>query len=84
MPTAPLLTSTPSRPVGVLQEPEQPLAIAPVDIGTQWSGVDCEAALAVLASNKNALEATAMDSETLHKRLATPWSAESALKNCEP
>ncbi|KAI0053018.1 hypothetical protein FA95DRAFT_1055084 [Auriscalpium vulgare] len=60
---------------------EQPVSVESVETGRRWSGVDSSAALAALTENKNVLEATAMDSETLYTRLSAPWSAESALKN---
>ncbi|KAI0068810.1 hypothetical protein BV25DRAFT_1844547 [Artomyces pyxidatus] len=68
--------------LGVLTAPEQPVQIKPVPENVaNWSGIDCEAALAALTSNKNVLEATAMDSDALYARLASPWNVETALKN---
>ena len=72
-----------ARDLGRLADPDVPVEILPVNGADDvWSGVDPEAALNALASNKNTLEATAMDSETLRKCLSTPWTAESAFKDC--
>ena len=69
---------------GKLASPEVSVHIAPVnDAGSVWSGVGSQAALGALASNRNALEATGMDRESLHKRLSTSWTAELAFRDCK-
>ena len=73
--------------LGRLTEPEIPVQILPSkqvdDADGAWSAVDPEVALSLLASSKNVLDATGMDSEALRKRLSTPWTAESAFRDCE-
>lgn len=87
MPVLSYLPTEAVQALGRLTEPETPVQIVPSiqRDGTDgaWSGVDPEVALDLLASNKNILDATGMDSEALRKRLSTPWTAESALRDCE-
>ncbi len=87
MPIPSYLPTEAGQALGRLTEPETPVQISPSNQadGTDgvWSGVDPEVALNLLASSKNALDATGMDREALQKRLSTPWTAESALKDCE-
>jgi hypothetical protein len=72
---------TPSK----LADFQVPAHISPVnDAGSVWSGVVSQAALDALVSSQNALEATGMDRESLHKRLSIPWTAESAFRDCKP
>ncbi|KAF8272538.1 hypothetical protein EI94DRAFT_1796139 [Lactarius quietus] len=67
---------------GRLTEPETPVQILPSNQADgAWSGVDTEVAVGLLASSKSTLDATGMDSEALRKRLSTPWTAESALRD---
>jgi hypothetical protein len=69
---------------GQLANPEVPVHITPVnDADSIWSGFETQAALDALASNKNALEATGMDRESLHKRLSHPWTPESTFRDCK-
>jgi hypothetical protein len=71
-----------ARTPGQLVDPEVPVRVSPVeDAECVWSGVTFQAALDALVSSKNALEATGMDREALHKRLSTPWTAESAFRD---
>ena len=73
-----------ARTPGQLADPEVPVRVSPVeDAECVWSGVAFQAALDALVSSKDALEATGMDREALHKRLSTPWTPESAFKDCE-
>jgi hypothetical protein len=84
MPFSSCLPPEEERTPGKLVDPEIPVHVSPVDdVDSVWSGVAPQAALGALVSNKNALEATGMDSESLHKRLSVPWTAESALKDCK-
>lgn len=87
MPVPSYLPTEAGQALGRLTEPEISVQILPsnqVDgADGAWSAVDPEVALSLLASNKNALDATGMDSEALRKRLSTPWTAESALRDCE-
>jgi hypothetical protein len=84
MPTSLCPPHEEARTSGELANLEVPVHISPVnDAGDVWSGVDSQAALDALVSNKNALEATGMDRESLHKRLSTPWTAESAFRDCK-
>jgi len=72
------------RTPGQLADPEVPVHVSPVeDAECAWSGVTFQAALDALVSSKDALEATGMDREALHKRLSTPWTAESAFRDCK-
>lgn len=72
-----------ARTPGQLACPEVPVHVSPVqDAGCVWSGVTFQAALDALVSSKDALEATGMDREALYKRLSTPWTAESAFRDC--
>jgi hypothetical protein len=72
-----------ARTPGQLVDPEVPVRVSPVeDAECVWSGVTFQAALDALVSSKDALEATGMDREALHKRLSTPWTAESAFRDC--
>jgi hypothetical protein len=83
MPASSFLPSEDARTSGQLADSEVPVHISPInDVGTAWSGVVPQAAVDALASNKNALEATGMDRETLQKRLSVPWTAESAFRDC--
>jgi protein EFR3 len=69
---------------GRLADPQVPVHVSPVeDAGCVWSGITFQAALDALVSSKDALEATGMDREALHKRLSTPWTAESAFRDCK-
>ena len=73
-----------ARTPGQLADPEVPVNIFPVeDAESVWSGVTFQAALDALVSSKDALEATGMDREALHKRLSMPWTAESAFRDCK-
>jgi protein EFR3 len=73
-----------ARTPGQLADPEVPVHVSPVeDAECVWSGVTFQAALDALVSSKDALEATGMDREALLKRLSTPWTAESALRDCK-
>jgi hypothetical protein len=84
MPTSSFLPSEEVRTSGQLADPEVPVHVLPInDVGIAWSGVVPQAALDALASNKNALEVTGMDRETLQKRLSAPWTAESAFRDCK-
>jgi protein EFR3 len=72
-----------ARDLSRLSEPDVPVQISLInDADRVWSGVDSEGALSALTSNKNVLAATAMDSQTLRKRLSTQWTAESAFRDC--
>ncbi|KAF8505667.1 hypothetical protein F5888DRAFT_1650886 [Russula emetica] len=84
--TMPILSCLPqeedARTPGQLADPEVPVHVSPVeDAECVWSGVTFQAALDALVSSKDALEATGMDREALLKRLSTPWTAESALRD---
>ncbi|KAH9006927.1 hypothetical protein EDB86DRAFT_3060946 [Lactarius hatsudake] len=85
MPAPSYLPTEAVQALGRLTEPEIPVQISPsnqVDgADDAWSGVDPEVALDLLASSKNILDATGMDSEVLRKRFAAPWTAESALRD---
>jgi len=82
MPFSSCLPPEEERTLGKLADPEIPVHVSPVDdLDSVWSGVAPQVALGALVSNKNALEATGMNSESLHKRLSVPWTAESALKD---
>jgi protein EFR3 len=86
--TMPVLSCLPQeedpRTPGQLADPEVPVHVSPVeDAECVWSGVTFQAALDALVSSKDALEATGMDREALHKRLSTPWTAESAFRECK-
>ncbi|KAI0307268.1 hypothetical protein B0F90DRAFT_1622573 [Multifurca ochricompacta] len=71
-----------ARVPGQLSDPEVPIQISSINNADGIrSGVDPEMALAALATSKSAHEATGMDSEALHKRLSTQWTAESAFKD---
>jgi len=71
-----------ARTPGKLADFQVPAHISPVnDAGSVWSGVVSQAALDALVSSQNALEATGMDRESLHKRLSIPWTAESAFRD---
>ena len=84
MPIPSYLPSEEARTLGQLADPEVPVQISPVnDAQSVWSGFTFQEALDALVSSKNALEATGMDKEALHKRLSMPWSAESAFRDCE-
>jgi hypothetical protein len=84
MPTSSCLPHEEARTPGQLANPEVPVPIIPIhDAASFWSGVESQAALDALASNKNTLEATGMDRESLHKRLSYAWTAESAFRDCE-
>jgi len=85
MPVSPCLPQEKEgRTPGELADPEVPVQVLPVDDAEcAWSGVTFQAALDALASNKDALEATGMDKEALHKRLSTPWTVESAFRDCK-
>ena len=73
-----------ARAPGQLADPEVPVNVSPVeDAECVWSGVTFQAALDALVSSKDALEATGMDREALHKRLSTPWTAELAFGDCK-
>ena len=73
-----------ARTPGQLAGPEVPVHVSPVeDAECVWSGVTFQAALDALVSSKDALEATGMDREALHKRLSTPWTAELAFGDCK-
>lgn len=86
MPVPSYLPAEAVQALGRLTEPETPIQISPSiqadDADDAWSGVDPEVAVGLLASNKHILDATAMDSEALRKRLSAPWTAESALRDC--
>jgi protein EFR3 len=72
-----------ARDLSRLSEPDVPVQISPVnDADCVWTGVDPERALNALTSSKNVLEATAMDSQMLRKRLSAQWTAESAFRDC--
>ncbi len=72
-----------ARTPGQLADPEVPAQVSPVDNAQcVWSGITFQAALDALVSSKDALEATGMDREALHKRLSTPWTADSAFRDC--
>ena len=84
MPTPSCLPLEEARTPGQLASPEVPVHITPVnDADSIWFGVESQAALDALASNKNALETTGMDRESLHKRLSHPWTAELAFRDCK-
>jgi hypothetical protein len=84
MPFSSCLPPEEARTPGQLADPEIPTQIAPVnDTESVWSGVTFQAALDALVSSKSTLEATGMDREALHKRLSTPWTAESAFRDCK-
>jgi hypothetical protein len=84
MPISSCLPREEERTPGQLADPEVPVQISPVnDAENVWSGVTSQAALDALVSSKNALEATGMDREALHKRLSTRWTAESAFRDCK-
>lgn len=72
-----------ARTPGQLANPHVPVQILPVNADSAWSGVAPQEALDILASSKNALEATGMDREVLHRRLSIPWTAESAFRDCK-
>jgi protein EFR3 len=73
-----------ARTPGQLPDPKVPVHVSPVeDAECVWSGVTFQAALDALVTSKDALEATGMDRETLHRRLSTPWTAESAFRDCK-
>ena len=73
-----------ARTPGQLADPEVPVQVSLVeDAECVWSGVTFQAALDALVSSKDALEATGMDREALHKRLSTPWTAELAFRDCK-
>jgi hypothetical protein len=73
-----------ARTPGQLADPEAPVYVSPIeDAECVWSGVTFQAALDALVSSKDTLEATGMDREALHKRLSTPWTAESAFRDCK-
>jgi len=73
-----------ARTPGQLVDPEVPVHVSPVeDAESVWSGVTFQDALDALVSSKDALEATGMDREALHKRLSMPWTAESAFRDCK-
>ena len=81
---APSFLPSETRTSGQLADPEVPVPISPInDAGIAWSGVVPQAAVDALASNKNALEVTGMDRETLQKRLSVSWTAESAFRDCK-
>ncbi|KAH9049151.1 hypothetical protein EDB84DRAFT_1657862 [Lactarius hengduanensis] len=85
MPAPSYLPTEAVQALGRLTEPELPVQILPSNQADgadgAWSGVDPEVALGLLASSKNILDATGMDSEVLRKRFAAPWTAESALRD---
>ncbi len=87
MPVPSCLPTEAVQALGRLTEPEIPVQILPSNqadgVDGAWSGVDPEVALGLLASSKNILNATGMDSEALRKRLLTPWTPESALRDCK-
>lgn len=87
MPVPSYLPTEAVQALGRLTEPETPVQISPhnQEDGAEgaWSGVDPEEAVGLLASNKNTLDATGMDSEALRKRLSIAWTAEAALRDCE-
>ena len=87
MPDRSYLPAEAVQALGRLTEPETPIQISPSNradgADVAWSGVDPDVAVGLLASSKNTLEATGMDSEALRKRLSAPWTAETALRDCE-
>ena len=84
MPTSSCLPHEEARTPGQLANAEVPVHITPVnDADSIWSGVESQAALDALASNKNTLEVTGMDRESLHKRLSYAWTAETAFRDCK-
>jgi hypothetical protein len=84
MPISSCLPPEEARTLGQLVDPEVPVQISPVnDAESVWSGFTFQEALDALVSSKNALEATGMDKEALHKRLSMPWTPESAFRDCE-
>jgi len=84
MPASSYLPSEEARTSGQLADPEVPAHISPItNAGIAWSGVVPQAAVDALASNKNALEVTGMDRETLQKRLSVSWTAEAAFRDCK-
>lgn len=82
MPASSCLPQEDTRTPGQLADPEVPIHVSPIeDAECVWSGITFQAALDALVSSKDALEATGMDREALHKRLSTPWTAESAFRD---
>ncbi|KAG8218633.1 hypothetical protein J3R82DRAFT_4297 [Butyriboletus roseoflavus] len=69
---------------GVLRPPEEQVMFPPVtesEMVAEWSHVNAEEALSLIASNKNVQEATGLDRQGLLRRMTTQWSAEAALKD---
>ncbi|GLB33952.1 putative cellular morphogenesis-related protein [Lyophyllum shimeji] len=60
--------------------PRYPIDFQPGLPTTRWSGVNVEAALAVITSTSSVHEATGMDKEALLRRLSARWTPEMALK----
>lgn len=58
--------------------------VTEVEMVAQWSHVDAQEALSLIVSCKNVQEATGMDRQVLLRKLTAHWSAEAALKDCEP
>ncbi|TFY83940.1 hypothetical protein EWM64_g59 [Hericium alpestre] len=76
------LPASPKREPGTLNPPEEPIPLLPVDlVQSTWLGIDIDSVILALVKNSNINNATGMDEETLHGRLTTEWSAETALKD---
>ncbi|PBK72748.1 hypothetical protein ARMSODRAFT_953146 [Armillaria solidipes] len=82
----PSLSKLPTNPpwdIGTYCSASQPVQFSSEDISSDelaWSGVDAEAALSHLISNRNVQEATGLDSQSLLRRFSIKWTAEGALK----
>ena len=50
---------------------------------SSWTGVNAETALMALVTSQRIQEATGLDRQGLLRRFAQPWTADSALTDCQ-
>lgn len=50
---------------------------------TSWTGLNAETALMAVVTSQRVQEATGLDRQGLLRRFAQPWTADSALTDCQ-
>ncbi|THV08394.1 hypothetical protein K435DRAFT_740455 [Dendrothele bispora CBS 962.96] len=79
-PPSVMLSEIQSTELGTYYPPTEPEPLPSTASEPVWPGIDAQAALLAIVSNKNIQEATSMNRQTLLERLSITWTACSALK----
>ncbi|KAF8639813.1 hypothetical protein AX17_001071 [Amanita inopinata Kibby_2008] len=83
MPSDTMLLDVPHATQVSFQVPREPIDFAEKDVGLglQWTGVDPDAALKIIAACHNVQQATGLDTDVLLRRFTAKWSVDIILKD---